>query len=112
VQARKKGLLVHFNFELDDELAEDPESYSIKAANIKWSQVYGSKEYLIDDPSKQGWSKLKVTSAKLQDDKKCVFLSIDNMQEMHEVKLDVDVETKDGEEVIFPVWMTIHNLAK
>ncbi len=112
VQAKKKGLLVHFNFELDDELAEDPESYSIKAANIKWSQVYGSKEYLIDDPSKQGWSKLKVTSAKLQDDKKSVFLSIDNMQAMHEVKLDVDVETKGGEEVIFPVWMTIHNLAK
>ncbi len=112
VQAKEKGLLVHFNFELDDELAEDPESYSLKAANIKWSEVYGSEEYLIDDAMKQGWSKLKVTAAKLQDDKKSVFLSIDNMQPMHELKLEVDVETKDNEEVIFPIWMTIHNLAK
>jgi hypothetical protein len=112
VQAKENGLLVHFNFELDDELAEDPESYSIKAANIKWSEVYGSKEYLIDDAEKQGWSKLEVTTAKLQKDKKSVFLSIGNMQPMHELKLEVDVETKDLEEVIFPVWMTIHNLAK
>jgi len=112
VQAKEKGLLVHFNFELDDELAEDPESYSIKAANIKWSQVYGSKEHLIDDAEKEGWSKLAVTAAKLQKDKKSVFLSIDNMQPMHELKLEVDVETKDHDEVIFPIWMTIHNLAK
>ncbi|WP_165788628.1 3-keto-disaccharide hydrolase [Rubritalea profundi] len=112
VQAKEKGLLVHFNFELDGELAGDPESYSIKAANIKWSEVYGSKEYLIDDATKQGWSKLAVTAAKLQEDKKSVFLSIDNMQPMHELKLDVDVETKDLDEAIFPVWMTIHELGK
>ena len=112
IQAKEKGLLVHFNFELDDELAEDPESFSIKAANVKWSRVYGSKEYLIDDAEKEGWSRLKVTKAKLQDDNRSVFLSIDNMQPVHELKLEVDVETKDLDEAIFPVWMTIHELGK
>ena len=112
IEAKQGGLLVHFNFELDDELAEDPKSYAIKAANIKWSSVYGSKDYLIDDANKQGWSKLAVTDAKLQDDNKSVFLSIDKMQAVHQLKLEIDVETKDLEEVIFPVWMTIHALGK
>ncbi len=103
---------MHFNFELDDELAEDPESYAIKAANIKWSSVYGSKEYLINDADKQGWSKLAVTEAKLQGDGKSVFLSIEDLQPVHELKLEIDVETKDLDEAIFPVWMTIHELGK
>ncbi len=67
---------------------------------------------LIDDANKQGWSKLAVTDAKLQDDNKSVFLSIDKMQAVHQLKLEIDVETKDLEEVIFPVWMTIHALGK
>ncbi|MFD2159226.1 family 16 glycoside hydrolase [Rubritalea tangerina] len=112
VEAKEGGLLVHFNFELDDELAEDPESYAIQAANIKWSRDYGTKEYLIDNPEKEGWSKMEVDEAKLQSDGKSVFLSIEDIQPVHELKLEIDVETKDLDEAIFPVWMTIHKLGK
>ena len=112
IQAKQNGLLVRFNFELDDELAEDVESYSIKAANIKWSHEYGTKEYLIDGSGKQGWSDIAVTDAKLLDDGKSVFLTTEGLKPVHELKINFDLESTDGDEAIFPAWMTIHNLAK
>lgn len=111
VEAKEGGLQLHFNFKLDDDLAEDPESYAIKAANIKWSREYGTKEYKIDG-SGEGWSSMEVTGAKLSDDGKSVFITVKDLKPVHELKLDIDVETEDGDEVFFPTWMTIHKLGK
>lgn len=109
LEAVKGGVKLGFNFELDDELAEDVESYALQAANIKWSHQYGSKEFLLDGKG-EGWTKLKVTGAKLLEGGKAVMLSVEGMRPAHEFKLDLDLESKDGDEVIFPVWFTVHSL--
>ncbi|SHJ99660.1 protein of unknown function [Rubritalea squalenifaciens DSM 18772] len=111
VEAKEGGLKLNFNFKLDDELAADPESYAIKAANIIWGREYGTKEYKIDG-SGEGWSKMEVTDAKLSDDGMSVFIKVKDLKPVHELKLDIDVETEEGDEVFFPTWMTIHKLGK
>lgn len=111
VEASTTGLTLRFNFKLDDELAEDLESYALKAANIKWSHEYGSLEHKLDG-SGEGWTKFEVTGAKLLGDGQSVQLTVEGMRPAHEWVIDLDLETTEGDEVIFPAWFTIHTLAK
>ena len=99
----KGGLRLKFTDELDKELAEDPESYSIKSSNIVWSQNYGSKD--IDPKS------YKVESAKLLDDGKTVEVKAPTIGPAHQMEISIDLETTDGDEIVTKIWNTVHELA-
>ncbi|MEK9986698.1 MAG: hypothetical protein VW879_18320, partial [Opitutae bacterium] len=99
----KGGVRLKFTQELDDELAEDPESYSIKSSNIVWSQNYGSKD--IDQKT------YKVESAKLLDDGKTVELKVPSIGPAHQMEISLDLETVEGDEIITKIWNTVHELA-
>ena len=111
-----KGMELSFSEKLDAELANDPKSYAVKGADIWWSHNYGSREYklgqrAIDSTKKaQGWTTLKVKSAKLQEDGKTVFVEIENFQPAHELEFSVDLETTDGDTIIQKMYFTIHEL--
>ena len=107
------GIELTFSDKLDAELADDPTSYSIKAADIKWTHGYGTAEYQIGNRGGQqqkGWTTMKVTGAKLQADGKTVKISVDNMQPVHMIEISVDLETSEGDEIITKLWGTIHKL--
>ena len=111
-----KGIELTFSEKLDAELANDPTSFAIKGADIWWSHNYGSKEYKLGQRAvkstekKQGWTSLKVKSAKLQSDGKTVSIEIENFQPAHELELSVDLETTDGAEIVQKLYFTIHEL--
>jgi glucose/arabinose dehydrogenase len=95
---------ISFTAELDKELAEDPESYSIKSSDIVWSQNYGSQD--INPKS------YEVKSAKLLGDKKTVELEIPSLGPTHQMEISLDLETTDGDEIVTKIWNTVHKLAK
>ena len=90
----KDGLELRFSDALDPELANDPESFGVRAADILWTQAYGTKEYKLGQRGatgkrEQGWSDLEVTAARLQRDGKTVRLAIDGMQPAHEMEVSL-----------------------
>ena len=111
-----KGIDLTFSEKLDSELANDPKSFAVKGADIWWSHDYGSREFQIGqrdvevNQKKQGWTTLKVKSAKLQADGKTVSIEIENFQPIHELELSVDLETTDGAEIVKKLYFTIHDL--
>lgn len=111
-----KGIELTFSEKLDGELANDPKSYAVKGADIWWSHDYGSREFQIGqrdvevNAKKQGWTTLKVKSAKLQADGKTVSIEIENFQPIHELELSVDLETAEGAEIVKKLYFTIHEL--
>ena len=111
-----KGMELTFSEKLDAELANDPTSFAVKGADIWWSHNYGSKEYKLGQRAvdstkkKQGWTSLKVKSAKLMADGKTVAIEIENFQPAHELELSVDLETVDGAEIVQKLYFTIHEL--
>jgi hypothetical protein len=115
LRAKKNGVEITFSEKLDPELANDAESFGVRAADILWTHDYGSKEYKIGQrdvgrAAKPGWSDMKVTSAKLQADGRTVVLEIEGMQPVHEMEISIDVETADGDEVRTKIWNTVHIL--
>ncbi|MEK9983825.1 MAG: DUF6797 domain-containing protein, partial [Opitutae bacterium] len=99
---RKDGLVLHFTEKLDKELAEDPESYSLRSSNIVWSQNYGSGE--------KDQKTYKVESAKLLPNGRSVQLKVPSIGPAHQMEINIDVETEEGDEIITKIWNTVHEL--
>ncbi|MFT5121978.1 MAG: glucose/arabinose dehydrogenase [Kiritimatiellia bacterium] len=102
------GLAIRFTQALDRELAEDTSSYGVKACNIHWTHDYGSAEYLVGKDDTKGWTPFTVKSARLSADGKTVTLEIPDIEPVHMMEISIDVETKDGDEIITKINSTLH----
>ncbi len=111
VHVHKNGIRVAFTQELDQELAEDLDSWTVEQWNYRWTRSYGSKEYKVSNPDEIGHDKMRVTSAKLLANKTEVFLSIPNLAPVMQMQIHYDLETTGGDEMIGDLHNTIHALA-
>ena len=72
----------------------------------------GTGEYQVghrDSPGPpKGRTKFSVKSAELLPDGKSVFVEVDNLQPVHMMQIDLDLETDEGEEIVTKIWNTIH----
>lgn len=105
-----KGLRLHFGSKLDEELANDPESYTAQRWDYVRGPQYGSGEFSVDHPDaearKQALEKesqshrqrdnVAVTAARLLDDGKTVELELDGHKPSMQLKLSWDLEDLDG----------------
>lgn len=112
LKVRDGGVEIGFTQKLDKELAEDPESYSMSGTDLRWTHAYGTGEYALGqrdaDKPKGGRTKINVKSAKLLPDGKSVFVEVENLQPVHMMQIDLDLETEDGDEIVTKIWNTIH----
>ena len=104
------GIRLSFTCDLDEEIASDVDSYSLLRWNYKWSGEYGSRQWSLNDPAKQGYDTLVVKSARLLPDGKSVFLEVEDMRPVMQMQIGYDVESKDGQQVRGDVFNTIHAL--
>ena len=106
----RNGIKLSFTCELDEEIAGDVDSYSVLRWNYKWSGEYGSRQWSLNDPAKQGYDTLAVKSAKLLPGGKSVFLEVEDMRPVMQMQIGYDVEAKDGQQVRGDVFNTVHAL--
>ena len=102
LKVKPGGIEISFTQKLDPESAADPDNYAIDAADIKWSQNYGSKEYewgqrdLDQNKWKQGWAEMYVDDAKLLPDGKTVFLEMADLEPVHLMHINFNIQAADG----------------
>src|SRR5207244_6341475 len=77
---RDKQLELKFTQLLDRTLAEDLDSYAIHQWQYRWSERYGSANYSISDPGKEGIDAVTITRAALSADGKTVALRIQSLE--------------------------------
>ncbi|MCM8538087.1 MAG: DUF1080 domain-containing protein [Lentisphaeraceae bacterium] len=120
-----KGIFIEFTTPLDKELAEDTSSYSIQCWNYLWGPQYGSGEFSALKPDKKALKSglikesknhrqrdsIKVKKASLLKDEKTVYLEFD-VQEVMQMQIKVDVESKDGDAIIYDIYNTINRVPK
>lgn len=124
MKVTKEGIIIHFDVALDDELATDPSSFSVRRWKYIRSKQYGSGQFSIDNPDLQAekkatlkeskshrqQDKVNVLSATLLDDKKSILIKIANHKPAQQVKIDYDLESVDGDELIGDIHSTIHKI--
>lgn len=108
--AHTNGLRITFNEPLDRATAEDAGSYDLARWGYRWAESYGSKDWSVADPQKQGRDTLTITAAKLAPDARSVFLTIPDLRPAMQMQLRYNVNTAAGEPVAGEIDHTVHEL--
>ncbi len=85
-----------FDVKLDRELATDPESYSLEQWNYLWSKNYGSKDWSVREPKKNGRDKVVVRTAKLLHNGRTVVLQVLGLARAMQFELKYDLDDDAG----------------
>ena len=101
---------ITFDTALDKKLAEDSESYSLEQWNYLWSGQYGSKDWSIIKPKKNGRDNITIKSATLKSDHKTVELNVPNLSKSMQFELKYDMDDSQGKLVRGSIAGTINKL--
>ena len=106
----KKGVSLTFSEPLDQETASDSDSFAAEMCNYRRTAGYGSRDYLVSDPKKQGRDKLEITSAKLSADGRTVLLQIPKLQKCMTLRIQYNLKGAKGETVKSEINCTVNVL--
>jgi glucose/arabinose dehydrogenase len=99
-----------FSQPLDPKTANDTESYGIEQWNYRWTKDYGSDDYSAADPTKKGHDTVNISAAQLQSDGKTVRLTIPGLKPVMQMRIQTDVDAKDGQTIKGDVYLTINRV--
>jgi len=105
----KQGVYITFTKPLDLRSAEDETNYSCSRWNYKWAAHYGSDHYKRN--GEKGHEKVKIQSAKLQEDKRTVFLQINDMAEVMQMQTGFNIKASDGTTIKSDIFHTVNVLS-
>jgi hypothetical protein len=110
LHAMKSGVQINFTAPVDETSASDKENYSIERWNYRWTGEYGSKDYSVSDPSKQGHDPVEVTAIRLSSDKKTIDLDLPEMGPAMQMKIKYKIAAADGKVLEQEIYNTINRI--
>ena len=110
VHVKSNGIAITFDRPLDPTTANDEQSFGVEEWNYRRSPEYGSKLYKVSDPSKVGMDEVVVKSAKLQTDRKTVFLEIPKIHPVMQMGIQIHINSADGSAIECEVDSTINHV--
>lgn len=108
--AHANGLTLTFSQPLDRAAAEDAGSYAIRQWNYRYAKTYGSKDWSVANPQKEGRDDVVVKSAKLSDDGKTIFLETAPLQPVMQMEIKYSLNTVEGAAIKNQLWLTLNKL--
>ena len=107
---RSDGLELTFSQPLDRATAEDVGSYGLKQWNYRYAEAYGSKDWSVANPDREGRDDVTVKSARLLPNGRSVFLEIPGLKPVMQLEVKYNVDATDGGKPLTgQLWMTVNN---
>lgn len=103
-----EGIQVRFAQPLKKAKAEDITSWKLEQWNYRWSADYGSLHWSVARPNQVGEDRLTVSSAKLADDGKSVYLRVPGLQPVMQMRISYSLDAADGSALEGKLYNTIH----
>lgn len=105
LKVRPGEIAITFSDPLLAKAATDPDSYAVRRWNYKWTSNYGSRQFKVSDPKKEGQDDMEVESASLSPDGKTVTLRFDDLKPVMQMRIQCNLKAADGT----PVRSVIHH---
>jgi hypothetical protein len=108
--AHSNGLTLTFTQPLDRSAAEDPGSYAVHQWNYRYAAQYGSKDWSVENPAKEGRDEVAVKSARLLPDGKTVFLEMPGLRPVMQMEIKYSLNSADSKPMRDQLWLTLNRL--
>ena len=108
-RARVGQLALTFNEPLDPS-SLDPNAFTFALWNYCYSQRYGSPQYSVRDPQREGRDTLAVEALALAPDGATLTVRIPGLVPAHQYRLDYSVTSRQGQRLTGDVHFTVHRL--
>ncbi|MCH8046013.1 MAG: hypothetical protein IID44_20050 [Planctomycetes bacterium] len=112
IKATENGVSITFSGKLDKASAEDDGNYGVEQWNYRWTRNYGSAHFSVKNPKRKGQDEVEILSAELSADGKTVFLEIEDIQPVMQMKINLNIKAADGAAVKLVIHNTINKLGK
>ena len=109
-RAHSNGLAITFSRPLERASAEDAGSFGVTQWNYRYAAQYGSKDWSVANPEKQGRDEVEVKSARLLPDGKTVFLEIPELRLVMQMEVKYSLNSADGKPSRSLLWLTLNKL--
>lgn len=110
-RAHSNGLKITFTEPLEPDSAIDPGSYAVHQWNYRYASEYGSKDWSVTNPKKEGRDEVQIKSVRLLDQNKSVFLQTENdLSPAMQVEVSYNLNAHDGKPLRSQFWLTIHHI--
>jgi hypothetical protein len=106
----KDAIELTFTDPVDAETAGDVDSYTAEQWNYRWTENYGSPDYSVANPKKQGRDPVEIKAAKVSSDGKKVTLEIPGLQPVMQMKIKFRIRAADGAPISQEIWHTINRV--
>jgi hypothetical protein len=110
-RAHQNGVTLTFAQPLDRSTAEDPGSFSVHQWNYLYAEQYGSKDWSVTSPGKEGRDEVSVKSARLAADGRTVFLEMPGLKPVMQMEIQYNLDAADGKSLRSQLWLTLNRLA-
>jgi hypothetical protein len=110
MHVRKDAIELTFTDPVDAETAGDVDSYTAEQWNYRWTENYGSPDYSVANPKKQGRDPVEIKAAKVSSDGKKVTLEIPGLQPVMQMKIKFRIRAADGAPISQEIWHTINRV--
>ena len=108
--AHSNGLAITFSAPLEATAANDAGSFGVSQWNYRYAAPYGSKDWSVADPQKQGRDDVEVKSARLLPDGKTVFLEIPSLRPVMQMEVKYSLAAADGNPLRSQLWLSLNKL--
>jgi len=109
---KSNGIQLSFSQPLKQSAAENVDSYAIEQWNYRWTSSYGSPDFSVLDPAKEGRDKGAARTAKLSADGRSLFLEIPDLRPAMQMKIQYNLSATDGKTMRNEVYATINAVPK
>jgi hypothetical protein len=104
------GVSITFTCALDASSATDVQNYAVEQWNYEWTEKYGSPEFSVRDPRRQGHDPVDVRSATLSKDGRTVFLEIPDIRAVMQMRIQFRLKSERGASLEHEIYNTINRV--
>ena len=101
---------ITFSAPLETAAANDAGSFSVAQWNYRYAAQYGSKDWSVANPDKQGHDEVEIKSARLLPDGRTVFLETPLLRPVMQMEVKYSLNSIEGNPFRNQFWLTLNRL--
>jgi hypothetical protein len=104
------GVRLRFAEPLDRELATDPANWSAERWNYRWTETYGSPDYSVAHPEKEGRDPVAIAGVELDAAGTTCTVRIADLAPVMQLRLQCKLAAADGGEIHDDLYLTVNRV--